>query len=208
MQGSAFQYSKMDADCCNIAQKTMPNASYWQVDCAKVGYGSNAAMRVSGVSWTGWGLAGEISSYLFDLPYLNTLSLSSNQLSGRIPDLWMQVPNITTVTLDNNRLVGGIPETLASSKNLQTLVLETNQLSGFVSYALQNSNIHTCTLASSLPQYGDNQFCVSATYSKNGSVCGSLPICIVNDCLNLNLAIKEMDTAGTLEFMCRDNQSN
>ncbi len=63
----------------------------------------------------------------FNLPVLNTLRLSSNQLSGAIPN-FTNLPNLNLLWLDGNQLSGQIPN--FNLPNLDLLYLDNNQLSG------------------------------------------------------------------------------
>ncbi len=76
---------------------------------------------------TSYQLSGNIPDFS-NLPNLQFLRLFSSQLSGNIPD-FSNLPNLQELSLGNNQLSGSIPD-FSNLPNLQILRLGNNQLSG------------------------------------------------------------------------------
>ena len=72
------------------------------------------------------GIPGELGS----LSNLETLYLSFNELAGTIPAELGSLSNLETLYLGNNRLTGTIPAELGSLSNLESLNLSSNRLTG------------------------------------------------------------------------------
>jgi Leucine-rich repeat (LRR) protein len=87
--------------------------------------------RVMALILVGKNLAGQISSSLGNLTYLNTLALTNNSFGGPVP-LLNKLQNLSYLFLDNNFLYGAIPESLTNCSNLNTLVLSNNNLTGVI----------------------------------------------------------------------------
>ncbi|MDQ2770289.1 MAG: hypothetical protein M3Y54_07295 [Bacteroidota bacterium] len=91
---------------------------------------------------------------------INTLDLSSNQLTGTIPATLSKLKQLTSLTLKNNQLTGTIPAELAQLPQLRNLRLNLNQLSGYVPQELAQLQLSTFNLAnnklSSVPDFSRN----------------------------------------------------
>lgn len=87
--------------------------------------------RVTELNLTGKNLAGQISSSLGNLTYLNLLALPNNRFRGPIP-LLNKLQYLSYLSLDNNFLHGMIPESLTNCSNLNTLGLSYNNLTGVI----------------------------------------------------------------------------
>ena len=74
-------------------------------------------------------LTGTLPAELGDLGELQTLTLSSLELSGLPPELG-NLANLRSLTLSFNRLSGPLPPELGNLANLQSLTLSFNRLSG------------------------------------------------------------------------------
>uniref|UniRef100_A0A7N0T5M9 Leucine-rich repeat-containing N-terminal plant-type domain-containing protein n=1 Tax=Kalanchoe fedtschenkoi TaxID=63787 RepID=A0A7N0T5M9_KALFE len=75
-------------------------------------------------------LSGNIPEHITDLSNLNGLNLSDNQISGHIPENIGLLVNLESLDLSNNALEGHIPASLASITSLSHLNLSHNNLSG------------------------------------------------------------------------------
>ena len=76
-------------------------------------------------------LAGQISSSLGNLTYLNELVLTNNSFQGPIP-LVSKLHNLEYLSLGNNLLQGLIPDAIINCSNLVTLDLSKNNLTGVI----------------------------------------------------------------------------
>ncbi|XP_062014657.1 receptor-like protein EIX2 [Rosa rugosa] len=68
--------------------------------------------------------------YTSILPLVNTIDLSSNNLSGEIPEEMRNLSNLGSLNLSRNLLTGKIPEDIGSLQRLQILDLSCNHLHG------------------------------------------------------------------------------
>ena len=71
-----------------------------------------------------------------NLSNLQTLALSSNQLTGEIPTELGNLSNLTMLSLWGNQLTGEIPTELGNLSNLQGLYLNDNRLTGVLPQGL------------------------------------------------------------------------
>ncbi|XP_047340984.1 LRR receptor-like serine/threonine-protein kinase RGI3 [Impatiens glandulifera] len=139
------------------------------------------------------------------LTSLNTLILSSTNLTGNIPPQFSQYTNLTLLDLTHNSITGSIPFQICTLPNLQTLLLNTNSLQGNIPSDIGNmSTLKTLTLH-------DNQLTgqIPTTIGKltnletfraggNKNLNGQLPIEIGN-CTNLiMLGLAETSISGSL----------
>ncbi|KAG4392138.1 hypothetical protein GLYMA_04G085200v4 [Glycine max] len=90
--------------------------------------------HVNAVVLSGKNITGEVSSSIFQLPYLTNLDLSNNQLVGEITFTHSHnsLSQIRYLNLSNNNLTGSLPQPLFSVlfSNLETLDLSNNMFSG------------------------------------------------------------------------------
>lgn len=93
-------------------------------------YSSSQLYLVNSVDLSSNDLSGEIPSELASLFRLGTLNLSMNHLSGRIPSAFGKLKSLETLDLSKNQLSGPIPTTLVSLTFLSHLNLSYNKLSG------------------------------------------------------------------------------
>uniref|UniRef100_A0A7N0TQ94 Uncharacterized protein n=1 Tax=Kalanchoe fedtschenkoi TaxID=63787 RepID=A0A7N0TQ94_KALFE len=75
-------------------------------------------------------LSGQIPKQITNLSYLNCLNLSGNRINGHIPDNIGLLLHLESLDLSNNALDGHIPGSLASITFLSRLNLSHNNLSG------------------------------------------------------------------------------
>ncbi|WJX53373.1 endo-1,4-beta-xylanase [Trifolium repens] len=74
---------------------------------------------------------------------LETLDLSSNNLSGVIPNCWTYGTNMIILKLANNRFIGSIPTSFGSLTNLHLLSMFNNNISGKIPDTLKNCQVIT-----------------------------------------------------------------
>jgi hypothetical protein len=80
------------------------------------------------------GFSGAIPAY--DIPSLNYLLLTYNNLSGQVPKL--TCPNLYVLKIDSNALSGDIPD-LSGCTRLQTIVMNNNQMTGYSAGSLKSN---------------------------------------------------------------------
>ncbi|KAI5077225.1 hypothetical protein GOP47_0007049 [Adiantum capillus-veneris] len=158
--------------------------------------------RVVGISLSGFGLQGTISSSLSNLTFLSFLDLSQNAISGPIPPfphrlqiLYLSQNNLSgsipselanctqlqALDLSHNNLLSSIPPSLSSLVQLQQLELFHNRLSGAIPSQLANCtqlqdlSLSDNTLSESIPAALRNlpELKYLALYSNN--LIGSIP---------------------------------
>ena len=104
-------------------------------------------LRVTKLTLSRRGLAGEIPAELGSLSTLQSLDLSENQLSGKIPAELGGLTNLVELDLARNQLSGAIPAELGSLSNLQSLDLASNKFSGAIPAKLGSlSNLQSLDL--------------------------------------------------------------
>ncbi|KAK2438420.1 receptor protein EIX2 [Trifolium repens] len=74
---------------------------------------------------------------------LETLDLSSNNLSGVIPNCWTYGTNMIILNLAKNNLVGSIPDSFGSLTSLHLLLMSNNDLSGKIPETLKYCQVLT-----------------------------------------------------------------
>ncbi|ONK69816.1 uncharacterized protein A4U43_C05F27040 [Asparagus officinalis] len=82
-------------------------------------------------------LYGEIEDDL-NLPRVDLLSISWNQIGGRIPKSLRRCRRLQTLSLSYNEFVGGVPDEIGSLKDLEGLYLGYNNLTGVIPNSLGN----------------------------------------------------------------------
>ncbi|PWZ29821.1 putative LRR receptor-like serine/threonine-protein kinase [Zea mays] len=111
---------------------------------------STRPYRVTELNLNGQSLAGQISSSLGNLTFLQTLDLSNNSFSGPLP-LLNKLRNLDLLLLGSNHLGDVIPDWLTNSSNLVGLDLSENNLTGHIP-----SNIGFLTKLEGIALYNNN----------------------------------------------------
>ncbi|CAL0305641.1 unnamed protein product [Lupinus luteus] len=91
--------------------------------------------NVNSIMLSSKNISGEISSTMFQLPYVTNLDLSNNELVGEIKlNPYSSLSTLRYLNLSNNNLTGFLPQTLfsVSFSNLETLDLSNNMFSGVI----------------------------------------------------------------------------
>ncbi|KAK6927347.1 Leucine-rich repeat [Dillenia turbinata] len=97
--------------------------------CHWNGITCNNSSRVTGMDLSCRNITGNLSSSLFQLPYVEIINLSNNQFSGEIPSQIFTAPSsLKYLNLNGNNLTGEIPR--GANSALETLDLSNNVLSG------------------------------------------------------------------------------
>ncbi|EEF45856.1 leucine-rich repeat receptor-like serine/threonine-protein kinase SKM1 [Ricinus communis] len=97
--------------------------------CKWQGITCNNSSRIKSIDLPGKNISGKLSLSIFQLPYVEIINLSSNQLSFQIPDaIFYSSSSILHLNLSNNNFTGPIPG--GSISCLETLDLSNNMLSG------------------------------------------------------------------------------
>ena len=116
--------------------------------------GHGVMHRVTGLDLSGKELNGTIPAALGNLPKLQTLNLSNNDLTNGPVAAFptnMDLGSIVTLDLSNNNLSGAIPSNLASLSNLTTLKLSGNQFTGSIPSSLSTlTSLTTLDLSNNL----------------------------------------------------------
>ncbi|KAL3504938.1 hypothetical protein ACH5RR_034779 [Cinchona calisaya] len=84
------------------------------------------------------GFGGSITRSLVNLPILEVLDISRNNLSGSIPDWFHTFPNLAIILLSRNQFHGTIPISLCQMQKLHVLDMSANSLSGVIPSCLNN----------------------------------------------------------------------
>ncbi|XP_030949057.1 putative leucine-rich repeat receptor-like serine/threonine-protein kinase At2g19230 [Quercus lobata] len=72
-------------------------------------------------------LTGKIATSFLNLKTIESLDLSYNDLTGPLPEFLAQLPNLYTLDLHGNKFTGSIPEDLLQKSRDGTLVLSVNE---------------------------------------------------------------------------------
>ncbi|XP_034890340.1 probable LRR receptor-like serine/threonine-protein kinase RFK1 isoform X1 [Populus alba] len=109
---------------------------------------ANNTCHITSLKFKRFSLAGELPPELVQLPYLESIDLSYNELGGSIPSEWASL-QLKKIALLANRLSGNIPRYLGSFTSLAYLDLELNQFSGMIPRELGKLvNLETLILSS------------------------------------------------------------
>ncbi|KAF8378108.1 hypothetical protein HHK36_029444 [Tetracentron sinense] len=110
---------------------------------------------------------------------VESIDLSSNNLTGEIPEEIMSLLKLGTLNLSINSLTGKIPEKIGNLKMLETLDLSFNQLSGLIPQSLSSLsflshlNLSHNNLSGEIPSGNQLQTLNDASiYEGNPALCG------------------------------------
>ena len=113
--------------------------------------------------------------------YVETLTLSSNQLSGSIPAELGNLSSLTYLSMSSNKLSGSIPPELGNLSSLTLLHLGYNQLSGSIPPELGNMSslgvlwLYQNRLSGSIPPELENMSSLGNLNLRKNQLSGSIP---------------------------------
>lgn len=110
------------------APSVMAGDSY----CSWGGVSCDGSGRVSGISLSNAGLQGGLPAVIGNLPFLQSIDLSSNQHSQQIPTQLGRLQRLTSLNLASNSFQGSIPPSLGLCAALVEVWLDNNQIGGAI----------------------------------------------------------------------------
>ncbi|CAE6067328.1 unnamed protein product [Arabidopsis arenosa] len=152
--------------------------------------------RVTELSFDQAGYSGSLSSFSFNLPYLQTLDLTGNYFSGPIPDSLSNLTHLTRLALSANSFSGSIPDSLGSLSLLEELLLDSNRLDGSVPVSfnglsnLKRLEIQVNNISGEFPDLSSlkNLYYLDASDNRiSGRIPSSLPESLVQISMRNNL---------------------
>lgn len=152
--------------------------------------------RVTELSFDQAGYSGSISSFSFNLPYLQTLDLTGNYFSGPLPDSLSNVTRLTRLAVSGNSFSGSIPDSLGSMSLLEELLLDSNRLDGSVPgsfnglSSLKRLEIQVNNISGEFPDLSSlkNLYYLDASDNRiSGRIPSSLPESLVQISMRNNL---------------------
>ncbi|KAJ7953076.1 Leucine-rich repeat receptor-like protein kinase [Quillaja saponaria] len=147
------------------------------------------------------GYAGSLSSISWNLPYLETLDLSSNFFSGAIPDSLSNLTRLRRLGLSRNLFTGEIPSSIGSLPNLEELYLDNNNLQGTMPaslnglVSLKRLEIQSNKLNGTLPDLGSLRNLYYLDISDNAIV-GEPPATLPSSLIQISM--RNNSLGGTL----------
>lgn len=181
-----FAVSAQPSDCSRLlaAPWMIPDPSWAPgTDCCTSKWtGVNCtAGRVTQITLSSMGLAGDVPSVWAELSSLLSLFLSGNQLTGTLPVEFDKLTNLTFLDLSSNQLTGTLPIQWKNMHKLGELKLFANRLSGTLPAAWSemsalyflflNSNQFTGTL----PVEWSNISTLLSLYIGTNQLTGTIP---------------------------------
>ncbi|KAM0938193.1 putative protein kinase RLK-Pelle-LRR-XII-1 family [Dioscorea sansibarensis] len=142
--------------------------------------------RVISLQLSSLSLTGNISPYLANLIFLQTLNLSYNELQGTLPENLSNWTNIHSIDLKSNKLEGEIPEQFGSLQSLKVLSLGTNNLRGSIPSSLGNLSLLTVLdlsyndLSGSIPSQLGGLSSLTSLDLSNNTLEGTIPSSLWN----------------------------
>ncbi|PKA66140.1 inactive leucine-rich repeat receptor-like protein kinase [Apostasia shenzhenica] len=163
------------------------------VDCAS---SSGAIDAVVGLSLSSLSLSSSsgLPRGLDLLPFLRSISLSSNNLSGPLPSPFPYLPRLSSLDLSSNSLSGSLPPSLLSHSlpSLRSIFLQSNSFSGPLAFSLFTS-----------PACASLRLLDLSSNSLNGPIPESISHCSLLLHLNLSCNSFSGDPFSVLSFLPR-----
>ncbi|KAL2559011.1 putative LRR receptor-like serine/threonine-protein kinase [Forsythia ovata] len=122
----------------------------------------------------------------YNLPKLEMLRISLNQISGNIPPSLGTCTNLKLLSFSYNNIAGSIPMEIGNLSKLQVLYLGANNLIGTVPYSigslsnLKELNIGSNSLQGQIPESIFNLSMLQKLGFANNNISGNLPSSIAN----------------------------
>ncbi|KAF5753021.1 LRR receptor-like serine/threonine-protein kinase FLS2 [Tripterygium wilfordii] len=144
--------------------------------------------RVTELALDQAGYAGSLGSISLNLPFLQTLDLSSNYFYGSIPYSLSNLTRLTRLVLSRNSFSGEIPSSIGSLASLEELYLDFNNLQGAIPssfnglVSLKMLEIQSNKLSGDFPELGSLKNLNSIDASDNsfsGQIQPKLPTSLI-----------------------------
>ncbi len=149
-------------------------------------------------------LSGTLPSEIGNLTNLRDLNLSGNQLSGTMPTELFSLVELNALLLSNNQLQGTIPSEIGNLTNLNLLELNNNKLTGQIPpevgnlTSLESINLIYNQLNGNIPIEIGNLTKLRSLYFNNNFLSGEIPIEIGNMTDLVDLQLNENQLYGTI----------
>ncbi|XP_027934932.1 receptor-like protein EIX2 isoform X2 [Vigna unguiculata] len=121
---------------------------------------------------------GLVLEYENNLPFMNLIDMSSNNLSGTIPLQMFSLIGLASLNLSHNKLTGKLPDEIGNMKNLESLDFSVNQFSGEIPEALSKVsflgflNLSFNNFTGKIPSGTQLQGFDAISYIGNSDLCG------------------------------------
>jgi len=121
---------------------------------------------------------GLVLEYENNLPFMNLIDMSSNNLSGTIPLQMFSLFGLASLNLSHNKLTGKLPDEIGNMKNLESLDFSVNQFSGEIPEALSKLsflgflNLSFNNFTGKIPSGTQLQGFDAISYIGNSDLCG------------------------------------
>ncbi|KAE9601247.1 hypothetical protein Lal_00024042 [Lupinus albus] len=129
--------SQLSDDTSNQLPSWSQNSSpcnWTGVLCNKLGE------RVTGLDLSGLGLSGQLSPYIGNLSFLETLQLQGNQFRGVVPDQIGNLFKLRVLNMNSNTIEGMLPSNITNLVELQILDLSLNKIVSRIPEDISNLN--------------------------------------------------------------------
>ncbi|XP_039163061.1 MDIS1-interacting receptor like kinase 2-like [Eucalyptus grandis] len=151
--------------------------------CSWPGVSCDASRSINGIDWAlQYQIGGPISSFIWNLTSMTSLSMQVNKFSGSIPSEIGNLENLFRLNLSENRFDGAIPSEIGYLKELAFLDLSSNNLVGKIPVELEklsrlsdldlhnnslSGSIHTFIIFSNLNHLNLSYNCLKGPIPKN-----------------------------------------